>query len=89
MGLVTKNIMNREQAVNIIKEIFEVCHAIEGKSLKLLPPQQDSALSHTFQIHVEIREDLAIHVCVENIANRHKLATKLTKDWLIIYKPYP
>lgn len=80
--------MNRSEAVAIIKQIFDKCHAIEGKSLKLLPPREDSSLSHTFQIHVELREDTAIQGCVADIAKKHKLAVKEKDGWLIVYKPY-
>jgi hypothetical protein len=81
-------LMDREQAVNVIKEIFERCQAIEGKSLKLLPPKEDNSLSNTFQIHIKPRGDTVIHGCVEGIAKKHRLATKTTDGWLIVYKPY-
>jgi hypothetical protein len=81
--------MNREQAVNVIKRIFEVCNAIEGKSLKLLPPREDDSLSDTFQIHIETRDDTTIQSCVDDIAKKNKLVVKKKDDWLIIFKPYP
>ncbi len=81
--------MDRQQAVDVIKEIFQRCDAVEGKSLKLLPPKEDNSLSNTFQIHVEMRDDICIKRCVQDISKKHKLATKLIDDWLIIYKPYP
>jgi hypothetical protein len=81
--------MNRQQAVATIKEIFDCCSAIEGKSLKLLPPREDNSLSDTFQIHIQTGDDTAIQRCVEDITKKHKLATKLGDGWLVVYKPYP
>ncbi len=30
--------MDRETAVEVIEEIFDVCNLVEGKSVKLMPP---------------------------------------------------
>ena len=81
--------MNREQAVTVIKEIFEHCRLIEGKSLKLLPPKGNDALSDTYQIHIHADSDQILTSCVETVAQEHKLAVKKTDGFLIVYKPYP
>ncbi len=80
--------MDRKQAVDIVKEILNKCRAMEGKSLKLLPPREDDTLSHTFQIHIETKDDPVVQGCVESITKVHNLAAKMNDDWLIIYKPY-
>lgn len=80
--------LNRKQAVALIKEIFDACRAVEGKSIKLLPPKENDSLSHTFQVYIETKNDPLIVGCVENIVGKHKLAVKITDGWMIIYKPY-
>ncbi|MGO8806730.1 MAG: hypothetical protein ACLQO7_09060 [Candidatus Bathyarchaeia archaeon] len=81
--------MNREQAVNIIKQIFEQCRFIEGKSLKLLPPKGNDALSNTYQIHVQVNSDALLADCIEGIAGKHNLAVTRKNGYCIVYKPYP
>jgi hypothetical protein len=80
--------LDREQAVSVIKEIFDACQSVEGKSIKLLPPKENGSLSHTFQVYIETKDDPLILGCAENIARKHKLAVKITDGWIIIYKPY-
>jgi hypothetical protein len=84
--------MNREQAVNIIKEIFDQCETVEGKSIKLMPPKDNNALSNTFQIHIQLNHsasDELVETCVKYIAEKHKLAVEAKNGWLIMFKPYP
>jgi hypothetical protein len=84
--------MNRKEAITVIKEIFEECHLIEGKSLKLLPPKENNTLSNTFQVHVQnlhTNDNQILQLCIESIEKEHRLAVKDEDGWLIIYKPYP
>lgn len=81
--------MNREQAVNIVKEIFLACYGIEGKSWKLLQSQEDSYLSHTFQIHIKLPEYTNTKGYAADIAKKYNLDVKEIDGWLIVYKPYP
>ncbi|MGD6851677.1 MAG: hypothetical protein ACQCN6_06420 [Candidatus Bathyarchaeia archaeon] len=82
--------MNREQAVNVIKQIFDRCQQTEGKSIKLMPPKGDTALAHTFQIHVQMTlGSEVLQTCVRVIAKENNLAVRIQDDWLIVYKPYP
>jgi hypothetical protein len=81
--------MDRQKAVSFIKEIFEQCHSIEGKSIKLLPPKENNSLSSTFQIHIEVKDDLTLQSCVHKIAAKNNLAVAKKDGVLIVYKPYP
>jgi hypothetical protein len=81
--------MNRDQAVTVIKEIFEKCQMIGGKSLKLLPPKGNDTLSNTFQIYIETGDNNFLTLCVENIAKEHDLEVMCKDGYCIIYKPYP
>ncbi|MGZ4850378.1 MAG: hypothetical protein ACXV2C_03250 [Candidatus Bathyarchaeia archaeon] len=81
--------MNREQAVTVIKQIFQYCRYMEGKSLELMPPKGDDALSDTFQIHIQTRDDDLLVSCIKNIAKEHNVAVKIAKGSCIVYKPHP
>jgi hypothetical protein len=81
--------MNREQAVNVIKEIFEQCRFIEGKSLKLMPPKENNNLSNTFQVCVQVMNDSLLVSCIESVAEKHNLKVKCKDSYCIVYKPYP
>jgi hypothetical protein len=45
--------MEREQASNLIREIFTLCHYIDGKSIRLVPPEENNPLSIGFMIQIE------------------------------------
>ncbi len=81
--------MNREQAVTVIKELFDKCQLMEGKSIKLLPPKENDALSDTFQIHIQTLNNEMVIMCGNEIARRHHLAVIQKSGLMIIYKPYP
>jgi hypothetical protein len=81
--------MDRKQAVAVIKQIFEHCSEIEGKSIKLMPPKEGNGLSNTFQIHIQINNDEFLKRCIETIAKEHNLATKEKNGLIVVYKPYP
>jgi len=81
--------LNREQAVNVIKQIFDQCSYMEGRSLKLMAPKENNALSHTYQIHIQTRDNKTLKSCIETVAKKNGLEVKQTDDLVIIYKPYP
>lgn len=87
--MVPQSDMNRDQAVSVIKQIFERCCRIEGKSIKLMPPKLNNALSNTCQIYIETRNDQLLEACLADIAKKHSLAIKRKGDLTVIYKPYP
>ncbi len=81
--------MDRSKAIAMIKEVFEQCRLIEGKSIKLLPPEANPTLSSTFQIHIDTNGDTSLEGCVREIAKRHSLAVAAKMGYLVVYKPYP
>ena len=82
--------MNREQAVAVIKEIFERCPSLEGKSIKLMPPKANNLLSNTFQVYIGYGDGSGpLFACVNDIAKRTGLEVKMKDSYCIIYKPYP
>ena len=79
--------MKREEAVIVIKRIFEECNGIEGKSLKLMPPDANNVLSKGCQIHIDTGKDDILNSCLKFVANKSNLAVELEENYLILYKP--
>jgi hypothetical protein len=78
--------MERERAVEVIKQIFENCSYAYAKSITLLMHPNNN-LSKGIQIQLEIGNDEILQSCVKRIARKNDLAVKKTGTLLIIYKP--
>jgi len=81
--------MNREQAVTIIKQIFDQCNRTEGKSIKLMAPRNNNSLSNTFQVHIQTGDDVVLMDCIRAIAHENGLEIKVKDGSVVVYKPYP
>ena len=81
--------MDRGQAVSVLKQIFERCEWVEGKSIKLMPPKENDALSSTFQICIQMNADNVVPSCISEVAKENGLMVKEKDGFLIVYKPYP
>jgi hypothetical protein len=79
--------MLRNEATEILKEVLMSCRVLEGKSLKLMPPDADSVLSKGCQIHIEKVSDFITQSCLNRIARKHKLAVHDDGAYIVIYKP--
>ncbi|XHH10294.1 MAG: hypothetical protein ACFCUE_06605 [Candidatus Bathyarchaeia archaeon] len=79
--------MLRFEAVKILKEMLVGCNSLEGKSVKLMPPDADSVQSVGYQIHVQKRLDGAEKACIIKIAQKHSLSMHDYEDFHVIYKP--
>ena len=79
--------MERDQAVKVVKEIFELCRVIEGKSIKLMPSTAKAVSSKGCQIHIHTKGDELLENCIKTVADNHGLAAIKEGDIVIIYKP--
>jgi len=73
--------------ITIALIIFALCHHIEGRSVKLIPPDTNSLLSKGYQVHIETKNNDGLHQCLRMIANHNNLAVNSKGGFLIIYKP--
>ena len=76
--------MEREQASNVIREIFAICHHVDGKSIKLMPPDKNNCLSKGFLIQIE-RVNHELEQCIMPIANHNNLSLHREDTFLVIY----
>ncbi len=79
--------MMRREAAEILKELLLSCMVLEGKSVKLMPPDADSVLSKGCQIHVQKTDDTVTQSCISKIAAKHRLAVHEDEGYFVIYKP--
>jgi hypothetical protein len=81
------NVLDRDEVIRVFKVIFGRCRHIEGKSLKIMPPDADSVHSKGYQIHISPNNDDALECCIERVAKEHALAVADEGDMLVIFKP--
>lgn len=80
--------MDRVEAVALLKELFDMCPSLEGKSFAIMPPQADSLLSKDHQIHITTTLNEETLLCVRRAIKRHDhLALLEEKDRIILYRP--
>ncbi len=79
--------MIRFEAAEILKEILVTCGNIEGKSVKLMPPDADSVLSKGCQIHIQKARCDVENLCVRRIAKKYDLSVHVEDNFLVLYKP--
>jgi hypothetical protein len=81
------DVLDREEVLILLKVLFDQCRHIEGKSLKLMPPNADSVHSKGYQIHISPNNDEALEHCIARIVKEHELAVADEGDTLVIFKP--
>jgi hypothetical protein len=83
--------VNRNEAVLVLKEMFEECTLVHGHYLALMPPNAAGLLSHGYQIHLKIPIDEKTRECMERVAKKYDCAlstlNKNGEDIAIIYRP--
>jgi hypothetical protein len=80
-------IVIRVEAAEILKEILVSCGNIEGKSIKLMPPDADSILSKGYHILIYKSKSELENSCIKRIAKNHLLIMHEEENFLVLYKP--
>ncbi len=79
--------LKRQEAVKLLKEIFDKCSGIDGQFIALIKPNAADLLSHGYQVHIKTNMDSSNKVCLQEMVDKHNLALNTTGDTAIIYKP--
>ena len=80
--------MEREEAILLLKELFEKCTFLDGQYLALMPPGYDIALSKGYQIKIKTPLDEETRNCMQDVLMKYHLSIKITEpDGFIIYRP--
>jgi hypothetical protein len=78
--------MEKVNAINIIKQIFHVCPYIEGKSIKLMPPNSNKVLATGYQIQIQTGNNELLTKCLAAIAKNNDLSINEEESMIVIYK---
>jgi hypothetical protein len=84
-------VLDRKEAVLVLREIFEKCTLFDGTYLALMPPNSASLLSEGYQVHLKIPIDKETQACMQQIAEKYNCTlytiNKSGEDVAIIYRP--
>jgi hypothetical protein len=81
--------LKREEAILVLKELFEKCTNLDGHYLELLPPNASTILSGGYQIQIKATLDEETRTCMQDILMKNHLTIKVEKeDSFTIYRPH-
>ncbi len=81
-----KRTLDRKKVLELLRLVFQSCQNIEGKTIKLMPPNADGECSKGYQIHIEPNEEI-MERCIKKITRKSNLATAKEGKTLIIFNP--
>ena len=80
--------LKREEAIIVLKELFDQCTTLEGHYLELLPPDASNLLSGGYQIVIKTTLDEVTRNCMQDVLIKYHLTIKIPDaQTFIIYKP--
>jgi len=81
--------VNREEAVNLIREINEECRSIRGTSIMLKTPNETDINSKGYQVHLIMKADPAKLRCLEVVAAQYgyTVETLPERGLVIVFNP--
>jgi hypothetical protein len=81
--------LKREEAILVLKELFEKCTNLDGHYLELLPPNASTKMSGGYQIEIKATLDEETRTCMQDILIKYQLTIKIQEeDSFIIYRPH-
>jgi len=81
--------LKREEAILVLKELFEKCTNLDGHYLELLPPNASGKMSGGYQIEIKATLDEETRTCMQDILIKYQLTIKIQdEDSFIIYRPH-
>jgi hypothetical protein len=81
--------LKREEAILVLKELFENCTNLDGHYLEVIPPNASTRMSGGYQIEIRATMDEETRTCMQDILMKNHLTIKITQpDAFIIYRPH-
>ena len=81
--------MKREEAILVLKELFEKCTNLDGHYLEIIPPNSYTQMSGEYQIQIKATLDEETRTCMQDILMKYQLTIKIQEeDSFIIYRPH-
>jgi hypothetical protein len=82
------NILERQEAVAVLKEILTDCRELDGNGICLMPPNTNGISSKGLQVHIkDPNKDKQVISRLKAIADRHDVALHENDGYLVIYRP--
>lgn len=81
--------MNRNEAVQVLKDVFEMSRPFHFQYVSLINPNSENSLSQGYQVLFKINFDVEdqMYILCE-VADKYALALEIEKEGLItIYRP--
>jgi hypothetical protein len=78
--------LDREEAINLYKEIIAQCR-INIASVSLVPPRRDDIFSNGYQLQIKSILNSCDIELIHKIVDNHQLACEILDDNIVIYKP--
>jgi len=87
--LVDGDSLKREEAMLVLKEIFDKCTLYDGSWVALMPPNSANVLAHGYQLHLKVPLDEQSRSCMQDVLQKYDLAMmfKENEGLTVIYKP--
>ena len=80
--------LKREEAILVLKELFEKCTLLDGRYLALMPPNATELMSKGYQILIKTPLDEETRDCMQEVLMKNHLTIKITEaDTFVIYRP--
>jgi hypothetical protein len=79
--------LDKERAVEVIKQILQRCNHASGKSIKLNLPDPSNPLSKGYQIHIASDREDFLFYCLNRVVDENNLAVKRVGAQIIVYNP--
>ena len=80
--------LKREEAISVLKELFEKCTFLDGHYLALMPAGYTGLMTKGFQIVIKCTLDEETRTCMQDILMKNGLTIKVKEaDTFIIYRP--
>ena len=80
--------MKREEAILVLRELFEKCTNLDGHYLELMPPNASTTLSGGYKLEIKATLDEETRTCMQDILMKYQLTIKIQEeDSFIIYRP--
>ncbi len=79
--------MDRKEAVQVLKEIYEACETIDESWVALMPPDADGVIAEGYQLHIKTKINELDKNCIESILRKYGLELREVSDTAIIYRP--
>jgi hypothetical protein len=80
--------LKRDEAILVLKDLFDKCTNLDGHYLEVLPPNASKDVSLGYQIQIKATLDEETRTCMQDVLMKYQLTIKVEEaNGFIIYRP--